>query len=109
MRGPLMCQGCYAEEYGAPSTLPANADEVLALVRAVYDAPDGGTGGNLHIVLDDWNLEDSSIRWCLEREGLTDAERACGEALLAMTESERAAVLAVADGYLDAGCAEEGK
>lgn len=37
---------------------------VAAAIDAYYDLPDHTTGGNLHIVLDDGNVEDSSILWC---------------------------------------------
>lgn len=49
---------------GAPKpTVP----DVLPLVRAYYAKPENGVGGNLHIVLDDGNVEDSHVRFCLDR------------------------------------------
>ncbi len=67
----------------------------------------------MHVVLDDWNLDDSTLALCKnyieqpdylgnvdvtpERIG---SERACANALEAMTEEERGSALAIYDGYL---------
>lgn len=40
--------------------------EVLVLARALYSTYEGGAGCCLHIALDDGNLEDSSLEWCLK-------------------------------------------
>lgn len=40
--------------------------EVLPLVNAYYCFDGCGTGGCLHIVLDDDNIEDGSITYCIE-------------------------------------------
>lgn len=92
--------------------MSAKAEEAVPLFKAVYDQPRGGAGGNLHIVLDDWNIEDESIHYCMDTtkveryfDGeldttLTDIERRCAEHLLTMTMEERAAALAKFDGYL---------
>ncbi len=57
-----------------------------------------------HIVLEDENLEDSSIQWCLEHlheqaENMTEsgikADRTALEALLALTEDERDSAMAI--------------
>lgn len=39
--------------------------DVLPLAKAYYHAHPAG--GNLHIVLDDGNIEDSSVQFCLDR------------------------------------------
>ncbi len=66
-----------------------------SLVRELYvDAP---TGGNLHIVTDDWNLEDPFIRWSISQPGTSDLERNIGRRLLALTEEERGTALKLAD------------
>ncbi len=105
-----MCSGCW-DGYGQPTIVNEKTEAALALVRQVYDAPGGNVGGNLHIVLDDWNLETGSIEWCLEQSGArrvgynkydatpTTIERACGEAFLDMTMDERASCLAKFDDY----------
>ncbi len=56
-----MCCGCW-EEDGAPRIDNAKVRAVQALIAAVYEHD--CVGGNLHIVLDDNNLEDGSLRWC---------------------------------------------
>lgn len=65
--------------------------EVLPLVKAYYAKPDNGAGGNLHIVLDDGNVQDSSVRFCLSQ-----AERAqdldgivLAQLLLKMSRTQR--------------------
>lgn len=108
-----MCYGCY-EEYGAPTTASEAARRAAALVNRVYDF--SMVGGNLHIVLDDWNIEDSNLDYCdgvlrnLEAgkpDQWTDinpdqnaAERECLNALRALSEKERAAALAVHSGFI---------
>ena len=44
-------------------------DTIKAYISCLYDMHDGEfcTGGNLHIVTDDGNLEDHHIKWCLDR------------------------------------------
>ena len=41
-------------------------EEVCKLVRTLYDDMGEGAGGLLHIALDDCNLDDDSIQWCIE-------------------------------------------
>jgi hypothetical protein len=38
--------------------------EVLPLAKHVYELPEHGSGGCLHIVLDDGNLENSHLDFC---------------------------------------------
>lgn len=40
--------------------------EVLPIMRAYYAKPDNLAGGSLHIVLDDGNIETSSVEFCRE-------------------------------------------
>lgn len=40
--------------------------EVCKLVKTLYEDMGEGAGGMLHIVLDDGNLEDDHIQWCIE-------------------------------------------
>ena len=40
--------------------------DVLPVVQAFYAMDGNGAGGVLHVVLDDQNTEDSSVRFCLE-------------------------------------------
>ena len=106
-----MCEACWAE-YGRPTIVNEKTEAALALVRQVYDALMGGAGGNLHIVLDDWNIENSSIEYCQRghsdpawhgppmRWKLTDVEVQCAVAFLGMTMDERASTLAKYDGMI---------
>lgn len=104
-----MCYGCY-EEAGHPAIVNEKTRAAAALVAKVYEF--SCCGGNAHIVVDDWNLGDENIRWCLD-EALTinihsasaeqlASERECLEALLALTEDERASAMALHDGFLAA-------
>tara|TARA_R110000737_G_scaffold197926_1_gene218122 strand:+ start:277 stop:624 length:348 start_codon:yes stop_codon:yes gene_type:complete len=47
------------------------------------------SGGGLHIVLDDYNIDDSSINSCVESYELTDIEKLCATELLKLSEEER--------------------
>lgn len=101
-----MCESCY-QDYESPRIITEQTIEAGRLISAVYRHH--AAGGNAHSVLDDWNLEDSSINFCLEyikknedgdsEEKLRD-EKDCLELLLTMTEQERASALAMFDGYL---------
>ena len=49
--------------------------EVCKLVKTLYEDMGEGAGGMLHIVLDDGNLDDDDLQWCIEycnREENTD-------------------------------------
>jgi hypothetical protein len=51
---------------------PTATDEMIecaAYVRALYENPAGDTGGPLHIVTDDNNVEDSHLSFCRELIG----------------------------------------
>jgi hypothetical protein len=93
-----MCQGCW-NEAGRPTVLPASAGEFVALFRQLYEID--GVGGPLHSVLDDWNLEGNIKPY----PGLDyDAEtyvlcQRISDLLNSMTEPERYASVAAADGF----------
>jgi hypothetical protein len=72
--------------------------EVLPLVRRLYNEDDlcsrnsGIVGGHLHIVLDDGNVEDSNVQFCLQ-EAIKDHCATCirlAELLLLMSKTQRA-------------------
>jgi hypothetical protein len=108
-----MCYGCY-EDYGFPALVSDKTLAAADLVKRLFDL--SCVGGNLHIVVDDWNIEDSNLAFCAEcvarsvagkpgRYDTTDpetvaAEVACLSALQALTIEERATALAIYDGYL---------
>lgn len=121
-----MCFGCW-EDAGKPAIdTPAVRAAALAIAE-VYEH--SCVGGNLHIVLDDWNIEDGNLefcRQCIEGAGVMPlgdhaidmhhrynetkranpdppeqlaAERRCHDLFAALTEEERAAALALNDGF----------
>ena len=49
-----MCFTCY-EKAGEPKELPPEVDRFIALADELYD--EHPTGGPLHAVLDDWNID----------------------------------------------------
>jgi hypothetical protein len=71
-------------------TKPAVPD-VLPLVRALYATDHGSCGGCLHIVLDDGNVSDGNVQWCLDHA----IERGCQQCepiarlLLHMSKTQR--------------------
>jgi len=117
-----MCYGCWVE-YAKPAIDTPAIREVVKVIEEVYSY--SCVGGNLHIVLDDWNLEDHSLAFCkreIERGGHPEdpnhspwytkiklenpdspeqlaVERKCHDLLFALTEPERASALALYDGY----------
>jgi hypothetical protein len=105
-----VCYACWAED-GKPSELPENADEIVEMINKLYSLPDGFTGGPIHVVTDDWNVEDENVQGCLFQidEDLTNGvwsrltcelARRIGELLLPLTEDQRSAVLAKRDGFI---------
>lgn len=40
--------------------------KVFALVKTYYAKPDNASGGSLHIVLEDGNIESNHVAWCME-------------------------------------------
>lgn len=70
--------------------------EVVAMIQAFYQHPAHGVGGALHIVLDDHNLGQDTIRYCREYAaygchcGRTPCQDAIdiADALLAMTGTQ---------------------
>lgn len=44
----------------------AEVAEICKLVETLYDDMGEGCGGMLHIVLDDGNIDDDDILWCIE-------------------------------------------
>lgn len=109
-----MCEGCY-EDYGRPAIITDRTLMAADLVGQVYGF--SGAGGNLHIVLDDWNIEDDNLDFCskqIDAGGYYDSkypderdtpeqlavERRCCDAFMRMSIAERASALALHDGYL---------
>ena len=66
-----------------------------AIVHAFYELEGNIVGGSLHIVIEDYNIEDSHIMWCrnyaLEKQDM-DGVLMC-DLLLLFTEDEREKIL----------------
>lgn len=100
-----MCEKCWSE-YGSPATWNANIKRALDLVRIIYETE--CTGAPLHVVLDDWNLEDGHI--VIYEESLSGPDAVSAHAaqaakelvplFLAMPVEERAATLAYHGGFI---------
>lgn len=70
--------------------------EVLPLVRAYYAKDGNGAGGSLHVVLDDGNVEDHFVEFCMEeaRKMGDVAGVALAELLLGMSKTQRRKLMA---------------
>ena len=84
-----MCSECWGQ-HGSPKIDSSSVRDAVAKIARVYNFY--ATGGGLHIVVDDFNIDDGSIDFCLARP-LSTVERKCGETLRAMTVPERAAAI----------------
>jgi len=72
-----------------PSSFKPSIPEVLPLARRYCSRRDGG--GSLHIVLEDDNVDDASVRWCIDyAEERGDPEgRELARLLLLMSKTQR--------------------
>ena len=99
-----MCRGCW-EGAGKPAMVTPAILAAVASVKRVFDLH--CMGGNLHIVIDDWNLEDDHLAFCRSAVSrglcgdLLAAEMDCLNLLEPMSEQERAAVLAMHRGFTE--------
>lgn len=70
---------------------PTVTPEIIERFKAYHNAPNNGAWGSLHIVLDDGNIEDKHIEFCIknavERKDGEGAELA--KLLLAFTKTQR--------------------
>lgn len=91
-----MCYGCW-EEVGKP--LPTDAARAcLPLLEALED--ESCTGGNLHIVTDDFNTDDDCLTWCRDNSEFTPVEQAVFDAFMPLSPEQRTAALALRDGFV---------
>ena len=90
-----MCMGCY-EGYGSPRLLSPKIRQCSVMIAQVFDRCP--VGGGLHIVIEDWNLEDDHLTSC-RKFVETEAEADLLVMLESMTLEERASALALHDGY----------
>lgn len=96
-----MCENCYREA-GSPWIVTDRVHAGSVLYNLVYEF--SLSGGRLHVVLDDFNIDDSNVAFCAGEiaqavaEDPGDAiqiavERACCEVFAVMTRAERATTL----------------
>ncbi len=96
-----MCSDCW-KEFGSPKILNSAVLKAVTLISAIYEF--STVGGNLHVQLDDWNIEDEYWRQFKPfRDDATEEElekeRQCFEAMKLLDIEERASALALNDGY----------
>ncbi len=101
-----MCYECYTREYGKPGIVNGVTIAAARAIDNVYHCD--ASGGDAHIVIDDWNLDDGNIRWCIEHADHEDDETreaalACLHMLLRLTVEERASALAISEGFIETG------
>lgn len=75
----------------APHRSKPTIPEVLERFRAYRALPGNGAWGSLHIVLEDYNIDDDSVRFCIEvaaREHDTEGQF-LASLLLRMSKTQR--------------------
>lgn len=99
-----MCLNCWKEE-GSHAIVNDKTKAAAKLVEELYD--EQPTGGYLHIVTDDYNVQQHHIDGCMGARALeimdrpaTDIERRCWRALFDMTTEERVSALALYEGWI---------
>jgi hypothetical protein len=65
--------------------------DVLPLARAYYEIAGNEVGGHLHIVLEDYNIDDGSVQFCLDeaRAHRDEAGVELASLLLRMSKTQR--------------------
>lgn len=99
-----MCRNCWTVA-GSPYDLPENAAEIVDAINDLYDLPDCGAGGPLHVQLDDWNVELDWKPWPgPEREPwppeAMEQAQLVADLMVPLPVSQRYAVLAKWHGWL---------
>lgn len=96
-----MCNECWVD-MGAPCDLPPTTADLVGLIQELYAQPDGGSGGPLHVLLDDFDVD--CVEPFLGQEWLPTTLRLAeriAEHMRPLSTDQRAAVLAVWEGWLD--------
>jgi len=71
--------------------LKPTVPEVMPLIRQYYSKSGNGAGGSLHIVLEDGNVDDGNVEFCVKfakESGDKDGE-VLGNILLLMSKTQR--------------------
>lgn len=91
-----MCLSCW-EDYGSHKLRSDKIKNAVDAINKVYEY--SLVGGNLHIVVDDWNIEDHNLLFCEkeiskeEDKEQRDVEQECFDILFSMTIEERNSTL----------------
>lgn len=89
-----MCKKCW-KEYGSPKIMNKNVLGAVALITRVYEQ--SHSGGNLHIQLDDWNLEDEFFEefkeYCETPVEQVKIEKECFQKMKSLSIAERASAV----------------
>lgn len=85
-----MCLGCWQEE-GRPFGITDAVKKWAPVFREIDPY------GAMHIVVDDWNLDDDNLKFCRNYVGVTQQEIELIDAMLAMTIEERWATAILSD------------
>jgi hypothetical protein len=101
-----MCEQCW-RDHGAPRLYNAKVQAAADAIARVYEL--SIVGGNAHVVVDDFNIDDGCIDWNLGEgldmnvhkhgEAQIRIERDALEKLRALSLAERASALGLHDGY----------
>lgn len=89
-----MCIACW-KMYGSPRIVNSKFEVAVALIKAVFtEDPQFNLIGDMHIILEDWNLEDAYLEsaWA-RRDDLTLHGLLCVGFLRLCTLEERASAL----------------
>lgn len=104
-----MCYSCY-EEAGKPAIINEKTKKAAELIIAIYIEDNCDLGGYAHIVVDDWNLDDLSIDYCIgvANEGSSDITEegkqaclSCLNHLKTLSEDERYSAMALAENFIN--------
>jgi hypothetical protein len=93
-----MCLACWEEE-----GRPFKVTEAVKRWAPVFAETNGF--GAMHVVIEDWNLEDGNLEFCRACDGVTPREIELIDAIQAMTWEERwaTAILAEDPGFTTSG------
>lgn len=71
-----MCEACVrqlmVDEDLTELSVPEHLAPLVKRIKDFHDRPECSVGGPLHIVLDDTNVEDHFIQWCISPEQKAD-------------------------------------
>lgn len=99
--GGRMCESCW-EAYEYPTIWNPKVERAVALIGTIYETEP--TGGILHVVLDDWNIDGEIKAFEPDEDDMPEPEAIAATEELTpllneMTVAERASALAYAHGF----------